>query len=267
MGGFLMKKAVIFGAYHFLGFHICSALLEEGEEIIGITYPDLVVEDLDEKRMEIGRNANFSEKSLAEFTSILQDTNIEVLYFDFYTLKQLSKYDKVKNLFSEYSDKKESQNKRFVFLVNVISIETELDFITSIKDILNGYAMQVVYLPTLYGPWQPSDFLFQQIIEGKEQKNIQLNIREYTNDAIFIEDAVKEVVKQTKKGQNNDILLKSTEINHWQRCLEQLKWDMPKGLTKDISFSSYLQEVMVENKETIKDNLEQQKKHHLLYRI
>ena len=42
---------------------------------------------------------------------------------------------------------------------------------------------------------------------------------------------------------------------------------MPKGLTKDISFSSYLQEVMVENKETIKDNLEQQKKHHLLYRI
>ena len=105
MGGFLMKKAVIFGAYHFLGFLICSALLEEGEEIIGITYPDLVVEDLDEKRMEIGRNANFSEKSLAEFTSILQDTNIEVLYFDFYTLKQLSKYDKVKNLFSEYSDK------------------------------------------------------------------------------------------------------------------------------------------------------------------
>ncbi|MEM5594163.1 hypothetical protein AAHH67_24715 [Niallia circulans] len=78
-----MKKAVIFGVYQFVGFHICSTLLEEGEEIIGISYPEISIEDLEDKRMEIGRNANFSEKSLDKLPlfSKIQMYNIYTLTF------------------------------------------------------------------------------------------------------------------------------------------------------------------------------------------
>lgn len=261
-----MKKAVVFGVYQFVGFHICSALLEEGEEIIGISYPEVSIEDLEDKRMEIGRNANFSEKSLDKLSFILQDTNVQHIYFDLYTIKEISIYEKIQSLLSNFQDKETIRDKKLIFLVNVASIETERDFITLLKDNLVNHDIQVVHLPTLYGPWQPSDFLFQQIVEGKEKKDIKLKVREYTMDAIFIEDAVKEVVKMTTKGQNNDILLKSKEINHWQRCLEQLQWDIPKT-KKGLQLSSNLQEVFVENEGTIEDNLEKQKRHYLFNRI
>ncbi|NRG31128.1 hypothetical protein [Niallia circulans] len=261
-----MKKAVIFGVYQFVGFHICSALLEEGEEIIGISYPEVSIEDLEDKRMEIGRNANFSEKSLDKLPFILQDSNVQHIYFDLYTIKKISIYEKIQNLFSNFRDIEKSCGKKLIFLVNITSIEAERDFTTFLKDNLVDLDIQVIHLPTLYGPWQPSDFLFQQIVEGKEKNDIQLNVREYTMDAIFIEDAVREVVKMTTKGQNNDILLKSKEINHWQRCLEQLQWDIPKT-KKDLQLSRNLQEVIIENKGKIEDNIEKQKKHYVFNRI
>lgn len=78
-----MKKAIVFGAYQFLGFHICGALLEEGEEIIGVSFPNIHVDDIEDKRMEIGRNANFSEISWNHLDSILQDSHSDFLFLTY----------------------------------------------------------------------------------------------------------------------------------------------------------------------------------------
>lgn len=263
-----MKKAVVFGAYQFLGFHLCRALLEEGEEIIGVSFPSIHVDDIEDKRMEIGRNANFSETSWKQLDSILQDSHIDFLFFDLYTIESLhSVYGRIKSHIFDRNDIEFPINKRLVFLVNIMHAEKERELFSSIKEDLNDYPMQMIHMPTLYGPWQPSDFLFQQLIEGKEQESIHFSLREYPRDAIFIEDAAMEVVKQTNKGQNNNILLKSNVTNHWQRCLEHLKWDIPETINKDIESSVNLEGVTVLNSYSIAENIEKQRKHHLLYRI
>ncbi|WP_400246507.1 hypothetical protein AB3U99_06545 [Niallia sp. JL1B1071] len=263
-----MKNAVVVGAYQFLGFHICGALLEEGEEIIGVSFPNINIGDIEDKRMEIGRNANFSEKSWNQLGSILQDPNIDYLFFDLYTIEGLqSLYSTIKSRIFDCSNKELPINKRLVFLVNIMAVEKDRELFSSMKEDLGDYTIQMIHMPTLYGPWQPSDFLFQQLVEGKEQEAVRIGLRECPTDAIFIEDAVLEVVKQTKKGQNNDILLKSNVTNHWQRCLEHLKWNVPENVREYIEYSKGLEEVMVINKCSISENLDKQKKHHLLYRI
>jgi len=263
-----MKKAVVFGAYQFLGFHICGALLEEGEEIIGVSFPHINVADIEDKRMEIGRNANFSEISWDQLGTIIQDASIDHLFFDLYTIESLqSLYRTMKRQIFDCSVKELLFNKKLVFLVNIMAIEKERELLSSIREDLGGYMIQMIHMPTLYGPWQPSDFLFQQLVEGNEKDAIRIGLREYPTDAIYIEDAVSEVVKQTNKGQNKDILLKSNVINHWQRCLEHLKWNVPKSVHKDIENLKGLEEIIVINKRSISENLDKQKKHHLLYRI
>lgn len=261
-----MKKAVVFGAYQFLGFHICGALLEEGEEVIGVSFPNIHIDDMEDKKMEIGRNANFSETSWNQLDSILQDSHIDFLFFDLYTIESLhSVYGMIKSHIIDRIDKKFLIAKKLVFLVNIMSLEIENELFSRIKEECNDYPIQMVHMPTLYGPWQPNNFLFQQLIEGKE--SIHFSLREYPKDAIFIDDAVMEVVKQTNKGQNSNILLKSNVTNHWQRCLEHLKWDIPETINEDIEYSVYLEEVIVINTCSISANLDKQRKHHLLYRI
>ncbi|MEM5594162.1 hypothetical protein AAHH67_24710 [Niallia circulans] len=49
------------------------------------------------------------------------------------------------------------------FLVNITSREAERDFTTFLKDNLVDHDIQVIHLPTLYGPWQPSDFYFNRL--------------------------------------------------------------------------------------------------------
>lgn len=263
-----MKKAVVFGAYQFLGFHLCGALLEEGEEIIGVSFPNIHVDDIEDKKMEIGRNANFSEIRWDQLDSILQDSHIDLLFFDLYTMESLhSVYGMIKSHIFDRIDKEFTNNKRLVFLINIMSLEKESELFSSIKEDLDDYPIQMVHMPTLYGPWQPSNFLFQQLIEGKEQESIHISSQEYPKDAIFIDDAVMEVVKQTNNGQNNNILLKSNVTNHWQRCIEHLKWDIPETIDKVIESSEYSEEVVVINTCSISANLDKQRKHHLLYRI
>ena len=50
---------VVYGVYRFLGFHICSYLLENGEEVAGYDW-EPADEQAEEKQLMIGRNANFS---------------------------------------------------------------------------------------------------------------------------------------------------------------------------------------------------------------
>lgn len=95
-----MDRAVIIGIYESLGFHFCTSLLEEGYEVTGIHYRNMDEELVEQKRMEIGRNANFQEvlqKEWLPFAEIQEQTLI-IIDFDFFYLRnssyslELSKY-------------------------------------------------------------------------------------------------------------------------------------------------------------------------------
>lgn len=60
-----MDRAVILGTFEFIGFSLCKNLLDQGCEIDGIHF-DKEQDDalIHEKRLTIGRNANFNEKTI-----------------------------------------------------------------------------------------------------------------------------------------------------------------------------------------------------------
>ncbi len=69
-----MDKAVIFDVYNFVSFHLCKALLDKGIEVEGICVVNRLNNDgfSDEKRLEIGRNANFKESFFKDWSNQLE---------------------------------------------------------------------------------------------------------------------------------------------------------------------------------------------------
>lgn len=95
-----MDRAVIIGIYESLGFHFCTSLLEEGYEVTGIQYRNIDEELVEQKRMEIGRNANFQEVLLKEWLPFaeIQEQSLIIIDFDFFYMRcssyslEISKY-------------------------------------------------------------------------------------------------------------------------------------------------------------------------------
>src|SRR3954447_19141238 len=70
----VMDKAIIFGIYDFVSFHMGRTLLNKGLEVIGVHIEEnSETSSFEEKRMEIGRNANFREISLVELDAFREN--------------------------------------------------------------------------------------------------------------------------------------------------------------------------------------------------
>src|SRR4051812_35895178 len=88
-----MDKAVIFGVFDFVSFHMCKTLLNKGLEVNGVH-----IEKMDkvlfqnEKRLEVGRNANFLEQALVEWEKKKEHesmrTMLVISLYDLYMLKK-----------------------------------------------------------------------------------------------------------------------------------------------------------------------------------
>src|SRR5688500_1502068 len=104
--GSVMDKVVIVGVFGFVNFHVCKALLDKGIEVRGV---QIETEDdsdiLIEKRLEIGRNANFTEVSLGYILNDSYDNETIVLsVYDLYMRykeEYLLKEDMLFNLISK----------------------------------------------------------------------------------------------------------------------------------------------------------------------
>src|SRR3954471_2138204 len=87
-----MDKAMIFGIYDFVSFQMGRALLNMGLEVIGIHIDENnQTPYLEEKRMEVGRNANFREILLSELDTCREiDTTKTTFVLSLYDLYMLS---------------------------------------------------------------------------------------------------------------------------------------------------------------------------------
>ncbi|MFC0417302.1 hypothetical protein ACFFHH_17985 [Cytobacillus solani] len=85
-----MDRAVIIGTYESLGFRFCTSLLEEGYEVTGIHYRNMDEELVEEKRMEIGRNANFQEVLQMEWLppAEIQEQTLIIIDFNYFYLRK-----------------------------------------------------------------------------------------------------------------------------------------------------------------------------------
>jgi len=232
-----MERAIIYGTFQFVGFHLCTALLGKGWEVTGISFPENDIESYaDEKRLEIGRNANFAETCLegaAGETSNLEKTAVIVSLFDlFMEFKDdsITKKDDLKSLIKSLESNDNGKN-LFVFLlpVQLLTDSFKADILFTLRAFISEFNIeeqrcQYFYLPSLYGPWQPATFYVQQaILEDMGSKTEKKPDREWTADLIYIEDAVSKLTETIESEISGRYLLESSEENYWENCILQLK--------------------------------------------
>lgn len=221
-----MDRVILFGPFEFLGFGLCQTLLDKGIEVNAISISD---EDDDpfteEKRMEIGRNANFVERSLDEKLDddIIETTPLIIPFYDFYMRK--TEKDLMSRPIEAFLQRLQpSQVSVTILLPKQFEYENppgeiEDDFRGFLKQ--KGFTFHELYLPTIYGPWQPKEYFFQQLLFPDRTETPTLSSRETVCDAIFIEDAVSAMV-QLITEKDGKYLIKSEEQNNWFTCLENL---------------------------------------------
>jgi hypothetical protein len=201
-----MDKAMIIGIYEFIGFHLGQYLLEQGIEVIGIHIPtDDRDPFLEEKRLFIGRNANFTEEDAKALSIVTSGLTTDVTVIDYYSFYMKRQEEELISAIEESIWPKE--NDSVIFLMPVQLYEDEGMFNHSVA----------FYLPTIYGPWQPANFLFHQALFDPKS-TIEIDEREWTEDALYIDDAVKMIVGNVQPQQRH-ILLKSNIKDHWRMIM------------------------------------------------
>lgn len=254
-----MQRSVVIGAFQFIGFHLAKHLLEQGEEVIGIDWECESSETMMEKEMEIGRNSNFLYIPLHRLhqLSILQPRQIFISCYD------VSKSDR--------EDKQTIVQEILAFvkavgapIILLLANEEDQSIFDSLLQVVNEKeAAKLVYVPTVYGPWQPDSMSFEAAIRQKEKREIEkILVKEDRSDALFIADIMK-VLSGITSCDEKIIQLQSKAADQWQQCAvllwkkELFRTSFPSSHSPQIKGYIY----KVENKTSPEEGIALQKKH------
>jgi len=262
-----MDKVVIFGVFEFLGFHFCTNLLEQGYEVEGVHFAQLEADEfLDEKRLAIGRNSNFTEVDISNFqrdSQLKGNPLIIIDYYDFYMRNDTSRFEKFLQLENFFENNAKVLSEAHSKVIMLLPIQWLSDGIFSHlhKNILS----YDIYLPTVYGPWQQRTFLFQQALLKSSQKinEFFLNDREWMNDAIYIDDVVKTSLEILER-KIATYLLKSDIEDHWNKCAHFLSLPLIEFTPQNrlqIVEPFDVQEIMVKGGISFSEGIETQNRH------
>ncbi|PKR86752.1 hypothetical protein [Heyndrickxia camelliae] len=219
-----MENAIVCGAMHFVGFELCKQLLNRGCSVVAIDHGGNTDKYHVEKWLEIGRNANLLRLPIEEIRDEIDSSVVCFIpYIDFLSLP-----DKFNGLFNDVESLLQMENITEYHIIfpskyHFSFSDTNRRNFNAVFPITNMNKKVVeYYVPTLYGPWQPNTYLFQQLIEGKCQDDYL----DDTMDAIFIEDAVKEIVDNTQQTEHRQrILIRNMQPDMWRKCVLYLKED------------------------------------------
>jgi len=253
-----MDRAVILGTYEFIGFHLCLSLLEKGIEVIGIHLPSLSNDEyLEEMRLSVGRNSNFTEKDETFFEQKQTFSDNTFFFIDYYSYYKNYRESEMKAILTQSLN---HINVHYIFIcpIQLCNEKSSQEFPIQLLKFQNH--LQIYYLPTIYGPWQPLHFTFQQALHNPD-KSVTIDEREWTNDALFVSDAIDYIIGHLEEKKKQQILLKSMIDNHWQKVASLLL----KNITIEITNNDVknCQDVMVVDIDStsISEGIGRQKKH------
>ncbi len=224
-----MERAAIVGVYDYIGFSLCRHLLEAGVEIEGIHSTGKINDYFtEEKRLEIGRNANFSEIDIKNWEADGKDDFLFVALFEALQNRKET-VDFPGTVIGELENNHSKKTRTVVILPAYLAFEDaklkdtvdELNRFIDCKD----SAFLTIFLPTIYGPWQPEEFFFQQAMnclsfDGREIPDVCQ--WEWTYDALYIDDAIEAIKEMAESGVQGQYLLSSGEENRWMECAGEL---------------------------------------------
>lgn len=231
-----MEKAVILGVYDFIGYGLCRYLLDNGVEIEGVHIVDRHDHFFtEEKRMEVGRNANFSEISFREWKNSGADNLILISLYE-----HLNNNEKREQFNKAIMGKLENLNRidqKLIFILPAyLALKQEkstnhpFDLLRFIEN--KNLSVLEIYVPTIYGPWQPEQYFFQQSLNNLQEGSGTPVIAdwEWTHDAVYIDDAVETIIEIAESNKTGKYFLKSGENNQWLNCAEELLGNQAKFL-------------------------------------
>ncbi|RSD29386.1 NAD(P)-dependent oxidoreductase [Mesobacillus subterraneus] len=220
-----MEEAAIFGVYEYIGYSLCLRMLDLGMEVQGI-HPESTADDYftEEKRLEIGRNANFEEISLEEWEA---GDGREYLFISLFACgKTRNQRGKLLEAINKKLEKCKSGK-----LAPVLILPANLAVKPNPQEAKGQQILRfrqgevlTIYLPTVFGPWQPEESFFQQAMNCMEAERPapRLGKFEWTYDALYIDDVACEILAMAESGTTGEYLLASGQENRWIQCAEQL---------------------------------------------
>ena len=233
-----MDKAIIFSVYDFVSFHMGRTLLNKGIEVIGVHIEENNETSFyEEKRMEVGRNANFREISLTELEAFREDGKTKTTFilslYDLYMVNKETVLQKqtMTRLQQSIENNKNLTDIIFLLPIQILKSEEAQTLRTVIDQVsVWGKNNYFYYLPAIYGPWQPSTFTFQQALIAKmDDSDIRADKREWMGDILFVDDAVEAILGSNETSDanaNTHFLIESGKENYWVQCASQLQLDI-----------------------------------------
>ncbi|MDM5224135.1 hypothetical protein ACDZ29_16815 [Peribacillus sp. RS7] len=219
-----MQTYIVIGTYQFVGFHVTQYFLNQGEEVIGIDWADSEASRyiMEEKELEIGRSSNYIYFPINKL-KLLDISQQDTVFISCYDI-QSGKTGKIDFLIGEIvyfieKCKKNGSNQTPNFVI-FMPIEGDVSIFQSILNSIEGIdSAKIIFLPTIYGPWQPEGMSFEAGINQLGQSDIKAAIaNEYTGDALFITDFVNDLEAVLTSTSDRAIQLCSSIDDHWNKC-------------------------------------------------
>jgi UDP-glucose 4-epimerase len=250
-GGSYMKKAIVTGAAGFIGFHLCNRLLNEEVDVVGVD-----MAETSDRIDFIARHAGFQflpiDINEADLKPFVKDCDViyhlactakpstpwanieDEVQRHVSVLKKLLSYTNSNMKFvyvSSYDvygkrlgDINEESPKNPESLYGVIKL-TEENVIKQLAK-KHSFPYVIVRLPTVYGPGQPDDNTYQQLIAAEKMSEERKMVAKdsVTEDVLFVEDAAEALFLAGQSASKNEIFnISSGNPDHWLEGITELK--------------------------------------------
>ncbi|MDQ0879993.1 hypothetical protein [Peribacillus sp. V2I11] len=232
-----MQTNIVIGTYQFVGFYVTQYFLNQGEEVIGIDWADSEASQyiMEEKELEIARNSNYLYFPINKL-KLLDISQQDTVFISCYDI-QSGKMDKIDFLIGEIVSfiekcKKNGKNETPNFVL-FMPVEKDVSIFQSILSSIRGIdSAKIIFLPTIYGPWQSEGMSFEAGINQLEQSGIKAAIAaEYTGDALYITDFVNALDTVLTSSSDREIQLCSSIDDHWNKCAKLIFGDSMDSVT------------------------------------
>ncbi|WP_062352073.1 hypothetical protein [Bacillus kwashiorkori] len=208
-----MKEFFILNPFQFLSYEITRQLLETGHSV---HYQNTIEPFEIEKELMIGRNSNFQQHT--KFAKeLLEKENLHIIlpvYDLLFRKGQFNCFD-----YSNTINFCQSKSKQPLTIIapfskyaQVIAEQEKLQKLTC--------RLQMIFVPTLYGKYQPENSLFFEAIKNHSLRDSELfNTPDFHQDTLHITEAVSEIIQIMNNNNTGIFLLKNMDKDRLHHCL------------------------------------------------
>ncbi|RLQ97206.1 Rossmann-fold NAD(P)-binding domain-containing protein [Falsibacillus albus] len=256
-----MEQAVVLCAGQFIGFAFCKELLNRGYTVTAVDHEEWFTGVQEEKWLEFGRNSNIRYIPFDEWNP--SGTESSYFFIPIYDYISTNNADGLMSLNDKFGGVSNLGNNRCVLLEphRPLLSEHQNEADRAFDSVKSAKSLIKVFLPTIYGPWQPSAFAFYKLIENKHPLCLG-ECSDSPPDAIFIDDAANAVLTYLEETDDDfDVVLNSGRKNEWLNGLKYLdeKFKVTIDEMKPFKRDSAHISLSVKSPLSIEEGLERQK--------